>query len=108
MWWSSLLAGNWIDWGEALIFGEGRAGAVYSWKECKSGGRRVYSSAELSFSQIPAYSVIRAGCPCVKSGGECLGIFRVNIRALIGPANRTAGRLRELGGGVVDSVFLDF
>jgi len=42
MWWSSLLAGNWIDGGEALIFGEGRAGAVYSWKGRQLSEKRLY------------------------------------------------------------------
>jgi len=44
MWWSSLLAGNWIDGGEALIFGEGKAGAVYSWKGRQLGDKRLYIS----------------------------------------------------------------
>jgi len=46
MWWSSLLAGNWIDGGEALIFGEGKAGAVYSWKGRQLGEKRLYIAPE--------------------------------------------------------------
>jgi len=46
MWWPSLLAGNWIDGGEALIFGEGRAGAIYSWKGRQLPGKRVYISPD--------------------------------------------------------------
>jgi len=48
MWLSSLLAGNLIDGGEALIFGEGRAGAVYSWKRQQLGEKRLYISPEPS------------------------------------------------------------
>jgi hypothetical protein len=49
---------------------KGGAGAIYWCKGCKSGGKREqHSYAELTFSQSPAYSEIRAGGPCVKSSG---------------------------------------
>lgn len=35
-----------------------------------------------------------------------LGIFRVNIRAFIGPANRMASRPRELGIRIIDIGFV--
>jgi len=43
----SLLVGNWIDGNEALIFGEGRAGAVYLRKGPQLGEKRLYLSLEL-------------------------------------------------------------
>jgi hypothetical protein len=42
----SLLAGNWIDGGEALIFGENRAGVVYSWKGRQLCEKRLYIPPE--------------------------------------------------------------
>ena len=41
-----LLAGNWIDEGEALIFGDGRIGDVYLWKGRQLGEKRLYISPE--------------------------------------------------------------
>jgi len=71
MWWSSLLAGHWIDGGEALIFGEGRAGAVYSWKGRQLGEKKLYISREPN-SQFE------------KSGGpvESLQVERVDLRII--------------------------
>ena len=40
----------------------------------------------------------RTHLPLPKSGGIALAVYRVHIKVIIGPAKRTAGRLRELGG----------
>ena len=55
--------------GKVVKSGKGGVGAIYLWKGCQSGGKRIHSSAELTFSQSPAYSGIRAGGACMKSGG---------------------------------------
>jgi len=44
MWWFSLLGHDENDGGEAVIFGEGRAGATYSWKGLQLGEKRLYIS----------------------------------------------------------------
>jgi hypothetical protein len=127
MWWLSPLGREQNEGARYCHMRKGGARAIYSWEECKSGGKREHSSAELIFPQSPAYSEIRAGGPCVKSSGpvespsalslsavssrpNCsepngrqvervgLGIFRVNIKPLI--------RHRELGGRVIKIVFL--
>ena len=102
--------------GKVVKSGErGGAGAIYSCKGCQSGGKRLYSSAELTFSPSPAYCGIRAGGACVKSGGVglgilacrlCIGRFRVNIKPLVRPrGSRQVIGHGELGSGVVNAVF---
>jgi len=41
MWWFLLLAGNWISWGETLIFGKGGAGGMCSEKGQQLGEKRL-------------------------------------------------------------------
>ena len=93
MWWSSLLAGNWIDGGEAVIFGEGRAGAVYSWKGRQLREKRLYISPEPN-------SQFEKSAGMTHQRRVNLWILGVDIKPLIGRG--------ELGHGIVDFVFLDF
>jgi hypothetical protein len=48
MWYSFILSGDEIEDGRAFKGGEGKAGAIYSWKERQLLRKRVYLSPDIA------------------------------------------------------------
>ena len=77
-------------WGWALIFGEGRAGAVYSWKGRQLGEKRLYISPELnsqfekSGGPVESPSAVRHVDELMSSRSEPNGlqVERVDLRII--------------------------
>ena len=77
-----LLAGNWIDEGEALIFGDGRIGDVYLWKGRQLGEKRLYISPEPNLQFEKSDGIYLGILACVLH----IGWFQMNIKPRIEPA----------------------